>query len=197
MTESRASAASRARGIPREPDSSMLRTRNRRLFFALWPTDAIRAQLAAVAQPHAALGRPIAARNLHVTVIFLGSVPEERVGQVLQAAKLTQGVKFMLHLGRVEFWRRSSLLCLIAEHTPPELLSIVDDLRTGLREHGFESREHETFRPHVTLIRDVARGPAAVSIAPVQWPVESLTLVESKVGQRGSEYTVLDEWPLA
>jgi 2'-5' RNA ligase len=31
----------------------------------------------------------------------------------------------------------------------------------------------------------------------VQWPVESFVLVESKVGQRGSEYTVLEEWRLA
>jgi len=74
---------------------------------------------------------------------------------------------------------------------------IVDGLRAGLRERGFELREHETFRPHVTLVRDVARGPAAASgIAPVQWLVESFALVESQVGQRGSEYTVLDRWLL-
>ena len=77
------------------------------------------------------------------------------------------------------------------------MLSIVDGLRAGLRERGFELREHETFRPHVTLVRDVARGPAAASgIAPVQWLVESFALVESQVGQRGSEYTVLDRWLL-
>jgi len=46
------------------------------------------------------------------------------------------------------------------------------------------------------LVRDVARGPAATGIEPVQWPVESFALVESKVGQRGSQYTVLDQWSL-
>jgi hypothetical protein len=30
----------------------------------------------------------------------------------------------------------------------------------------------------------------------VQWLVESFALVESQVGQRGSEYTVLDRWLL-
>ena len=174
--------------------------KNRRLFFALWPTDAVRARLAAEAQAHAALGRVIAARNLHVTVVFLGAVAEELVARVRESAqsmqKLTFGGKFMLHLERVEFWRRSNLLCLTAEHAPPELLSIVDSLRAGLRERGFELREQDTFRPHVTLVRDVARGPATAGVAPVQWPVESFALVESRVGQRGSEYTVLDEWSL-
>ena len=112
------------------------------------------------------------------------------------AQKLTFGGKFMLHLEHIEFWRRSHLICLTAERAPPELLSIVDGLRAGLRERGFELREHETFRPHVTLVRDVARGPAARGVTPVQWPVESFALVESIVGQRGSEYTVLEEWLL-
>ena len=162
--------------------------KNRRLFFALWPTDAIRARLAAEVQAHAALGRGIATRNLHVTAVFLGAVPAERIDRVTEAAKLTRGGTFMLHLDRVEFWRRSNLICLIAAQTPPALLTLVEGLRAGLRERSFELRDRETFRPHVTLVRDVA---------PVQWPVESFVLVESQVGQRGSEYTVLDEWSLA
>ena len=173
------------------------RTVNRRLFFALWPTDAVRAHLEAQVQAHAALGRPIAARNLHVTAVFLGAVPAERVDFVRAAAKLTHTGKFLLHLERVEFWRRSQLLCLIAERTPPELLSLVAGLRAGLRHSGFELRDHDMFRPHVTLVRDVVRAPAATSVAPVQWPVESFALIESKVGQRGSEYSVLEEWRLA
>lgn len=114
---------------------------------------------------------------------------------MLESVKLTVGVRFMLHLEQVEFWRRSNLLCLTAQRSPPELSALVGRLRAALRERGFELDEHEKFRPHVTLVRDVARGPAA-AVAPVQWPVESFALVESKVGQRGSEYTVLDQWRL-
>jgi RNA 2',3'-cyclic 3'-phosphodiesterase len=174
-------------------------TKNRRLFFALWPTDAVREQLAAAAESYAALGRAIAARNLHVTLVFLGAVAAERVAHVLEAAQSTQKLtldgNFLLHLDAVEFWRRSSLICLTAAQVPAELLTIVERLRAGLRERGFELRAHETFRPHVTLVRDVARASAGA--ASVQWPVDSFALVESKVGQRGSQYTVLDEWPLA
>ena len=171
--------------------------KTRRLFFALWPTEAVRAQLAAAVQQHAALGRAIAARNLHVTVFFLGAVAAERVFHVLDAAKLTFGVMFSVHLDRVEFWRRSSLICLTAQRAPPQLLALVERLRAGLRERGFELREPATFRPHVTLVRDVARGPTGAGVASVQWPVDSFALVESKVGQRGSEYTVLEQWKLS
>ena len=174
--------------------------KNRRLFFALWPTSAVREQLAAHAQAHAGLGRAIPARNLHVTVVFLGAVPEDRFPHVLEVASATQNMtsdgKFMLHLERVEIWRRASLLCLTAQQAPPELLAIVDGLRVGLRERGFELREHERFRAHVTLVRDVVGADLVADIASVQWPVESFALVESKVGQRGSEYTVIEEWRL-
>lgn len=171
--------------------------RNRRLFFALWPTDAVRARLAAAVESQAALGRPIAARNVHVTVVFLGAVAEDRIAEVHAAAKLTLIGKFMLHIDRMEFWRRSKLIALTASGTPPQLLTLAEGLRAGLRERGFELREHEAFRPHVTLVRDVEQGPAAAAVTPVHWPVESFALVESRVGQRGSQYTVLDEWPLA
>jgi RNA 2',3'-cyclic 3'-phosphodiesterase len=168
--------------------------KNRRLFFALWPSDAVRTRLAAEVTAHAGLGRAIPARNLHVTVAFLGSVPEERISRVIEIGKLTVFVRFLLHLDRVEFWRRSNLVCLSAQHTPPELQGLFERLHAGLRQSGFELQAHPTFRPHVTLVRDVARGPATAGIAPLEWPVESLALVESKVGQRGSEYTVLEEW---
>jgi 2'-5' RNA ligase len=171
--------------------------KNRRLFFAFWPTDAVRARLAVEAQAHAALGRVIAARNLHATAVFLGAVPDERVELVRKTAKLTRTGRFLLHLDRMEFWRRAKLICLMTERTPPELLSLVESLRIGLRERGFELHDHHrTFRPHVTLVRDVARGPAAAAVTQLQWPVESFVLVESKVSQHGSEYTVLEEWPL-
>jgi 2'-5' RNA ligase len=174
--------------------------KHRRLFFALWPTDAVRGQLAAAAQAHAALGRAIAARNLHVTVVFLGAVPAARIDDVLEIARSTQKLtfdgKFLLHLDRMEFWRRSSLVALTATQAPPQLLRIVDGLRSGLREGGFQLQDHDRFRPHVTLVRDVARGPAVAAVTSVQWPVESFALIESQVAQRGSEYSVLDQWPL-
>jgi RNA 2',3'-cyclic 3'-phosphodiesterase len=175
--------------------------RNRRLFFALWPTEAVRTQLAAVAESYASCGRAIAARNLHVTLVFLGAVAHERLPAILESAqsveKLTFDGRFSVHLDAVELWRRSSLICLTAGQTTPELQTTVGRLGAALRERGCELREHESFRPHVTLVRDVARGSKVAGAASVLWPVDSFALVESKVGQRGSEYTVLEQWRLS
>lgn len=173
--------------------------KNRRLFFALWPTDAVRAQLAAAAESFAAFGRAIAARNLHVTLVFLGAVAPQRLPGVMESAqsleKLTFDGRFSVHLDAVELWRRSSLICLTGP-TPPQVLTIVGRLGAELRERGFELREHEMFRPHVTLVRDVARGSKVAGAVSVLWPVDSFALLESQVGQRGSEYTVLEQWRL-
>ena len=178
----------------------MAENKNLRLFFALWPTDAVRAQLAAAAQSYASCGRAIAARNLHITLVFLGAVAQARLAAVLDAAQSTQKLtfdgKFSVHLDAVELWRRSSLICLTAGQAPPQLLTIVGRLGAELRERGFELRERETFRPHVTLVRDVARGSKVAGAVSVPWPIDSFALVESKVGQRGSEYTVLEQWRL-
>jgi RNA 2',3'-cyclic 3'-phosphodiesterase len=174
---------------------------NRRLFFALWPTSTVREQLASQVQLHAALGRAIPDRNLHLTVVFLGAIPQQRVASVMEVARQVQNMtslgNFIVHLDRVEFWRRSSLVCLTTERASAELLAMSDSLRAGLRERGFELSGHEKFRPHVTLVRDVTRDPGAcAALAPVEWPVESFALVESQVGERGSQYTVLEEWKL-
>jgi len=50
----------------------------RRLFFALWPDEATREQLAHITRKavRGSGGRPIPVENLHSTLVFLGSVPE-------------------------------------------------------------------------------------------------------------------------
>ncbi len=46
-----------------------------RLFFALWPSEEVRAGLAEVmASLDVRGGKPVAAENLHITLLFLGSV---------------------------------------------------------------------------------------------------------------------------
>src|SRR5262245_21426043 len=68
--------------------------KNRRLCVALWPTDAVRVQLAAAAEPYASFGRVIPARNLHITLVFLGAVAHERMAVVLEAAQSAQKLTF-------------------------------------------------------------------------------------------------------
>jgi 2'-5' RNA ligase len=58
-----------------------------RLFVALWPDESLQRQLLAQSAPLAELGRRIPARNLHVTLAFLGSVEERKVDAVIDAMR--------------------------------------------------------------------------------------------------------------
>ena len=66
---------------------------HQRLFFALWPTDELRAEIQAATSAiiHASRGRPIPARNLHVTLLFLGDVSAEKLAAVQQAGAQLAG----------------------------------------------------------------------------------------------------------
>ncbi|MBM0103421.1 RNA 2',3'-cyclic phosphodiesterase [Steroidobacter sp. S1-65] len=170
--------------------------RHRRLFFALWPTDQFRAEIetATHAIALASGGRLIPARNLHVTLLFLGEVPAENFDVVQQAAApLAGSPAFELSFDGVEAWGRR-LLCLTSS-TPP---AAAIDLATRLRAHlsNFVREDEREFRPHITLARDLPRSRPTQKIEVLRQQVNDFALVESVRDARGSQYSVLNRWPL-
>ena len=51
-------------------------------------------------------------------------------------------------------------------------------------------------RQYATLARKARRARLPDSIEPIQWPISSFALVESKTLPTGAEYSVLRTWPL-
>src|SRR5215207_59449 len=118
---------------------------SRRLFFALWPTDEFRADLVSATQKIArdSGGRVIPPENLHVTLLFLGQVPNARFEAVQQAADaLAHERAFELSFDRAEVWGRANLLCLTTSTTPPLATALADKLRHSLRDEvsGLDKR---------------------------------------------------------
>ena len=75
------------------PDSSQ------RLFFALLPDEAVRKQLRRLQKDLSqAGGRPVPAENLHLTLLFLGDVPTEKIEAVRDTAADVAGCRFDLVL---------------------------------------------------------------------------------------------------
>jgi RNA 2',3'-cyclic 3'-phosphodiesterase len=171
------------------------------LFFALWPPETlrerIRTETRALTEPVG--GRALPAANFHITIAFLGEVPDLRLAAALQAGAATHGPAFELILDRVEAFRRSGVLSLVPTQSPSALTEFVDQLRFNLLDREFRLR-HEVFRPHVTLVRDVRRPLPAAAVAslpiPLIWRVDEFALVESQLGREGSRYSVLVRWPL-
>jgi 2'-5' RNA ligase len=167
-----------------------------RLFFALWPDEAVRTALNAAAQ--SLLGKRvkrIPAANLHITLAFAGSVTA-RVRQCLVATAGTlQLAPFDLLLDRCGYWPGPRIAWIAPTHTPPALWSLVGELRTVFESCGLQV-ETRPYQPHVTLARKIGRQVNDTPVAPVPWSIRSFSLIESVTDQRGASYRQLVAWTL-
>jgi RNA 2',3'-cyclic 3'-phosphodiesterase len=168
-----------------------------RLFLALWPTDDLQRRLDEQAHqfPLEGRARRVPARNLHVTLAFLGEVWSERVDAITAVAARARAERFELELNQIETLPGSNVLCMTTDRPPPALLTLADELRSGLREQGFKM-EDRAFRAHVTLARDVRRRQPVMRIPSLHWQVREFVLVESQRARAGSEYAIVQRWPL-
>jgi RNA 2',3'-cyclic 3'-phosphodiesterase len=173
--------------------------RSRRLYFALWPDDALRAALSAATARavRVAGGRAVPPENLHVTLAFLGSVPGHRVAAAQAAARLVTVAPGVQAFDRVAQWGRSGPLVLAATRVEPALAGMQATLANALLAADFPLDRRE-FRPHVTLARrPTARWPAAPPEAPggrLEWSWSTFVLVDSETGPGGSRYTVVERF---
>ena len=104
----------------------------RRLFFALWPTDEIRAALTEASRPalRACAGRPVPQLNYHVTLAFLGQGDEplvrfDRLAQMAADAPPC----FELVLNCFGHWRGPRVLWIGPHRCPAGLTGLVAQLR--------------------------------------------------------------------
>lgn len=183
-----------------------------RLFLAVWPEAGLATRLHTLASRALTpgQGRAIEARNLHLTLAFLGTTDPGRRACVEAGAGECQPPAFTLTIDCLGFWPRSRILWAGCSRTPALLGSWVDHLRGVLTQCGLVA-DTRPYRTHVTLARQVRRyrgigrgGQAARvwrervdDIDPLEWPVRALTLVASETRQHGAQYTIQREWPLA
>lgn len=165
-----------------------------RLFFALWPEDSVREQIelrtrAAVLESG---GRPIASRNFHITLMFIGNVGCDGLSRAQDAAAALNSPAFTLSLDRIQTPSRAHVMWLAAPGQPVELLA----LARALRAIPVASPADHPFRAHVTLVRDPVNRLPTREVAPIIWPARDFVLVSSQLGPGGSEYTVIGRWPL-
>ena len=172
--------------------------RSQRLFFALWPDDDVRACIEQAARDSVQRsgGRAVLARNLHVTLVFLGQVAAARVDVATEAASKATGRSFEISFDQIETWPRSNVLCLTSRQAPHAARDLAESLHRELSSRDFALRE-QVFRPHVTLARDAHGKRGVEPIAPLRWFISEFVLVESNMTKTGSEYAVLERWRLA
>jgi RNA 2',3'-cyclic 3'-phosphodiesterase len=165
------------------------------VFFALWPDDATREALAQATRKavRASGGRPIPVANLHGTLLFIGSVPAERVSELEQAASAVPLPSFTLLFDQIEYWPKQRVLCTTAPVVPDEARQLAATLHSNVAHAGF-TPDVKPFRAHVTVARKVVKPHALGPMPPVHWAVKGFALVESETLPEGSRYTVVRRW---
>ena len=143
-----------------------------------------------------ASGRWVHTDDLHITLRFLGSVPQERMACIAQAAEKIRAKEFSLSIDRLSCWPRPGIVWAGPTRIPQELKALVKQLTGTLNDCGC-IEEKRRYQPHVTLLRQAS--PVAEQALPqvIEWHVDHFVLVESRPGGEPPWYSVIDGWPLA
>lgn len=168
-----------------------------RIFFALWPDAFVRSRIAAIGrQLPESQGHFVASRNLHITLSFIGEVDQEQLRVFTCAVEDVNSTPFTLVLDCLGFFARTRVLWLGCKRTPATLLTLVTQLNTTLRRHGYQP-ERRPFAPHATLLRKARPLAALPEFEPVNWHISHFVLVQSVRQHTGVSYQVLKEFKFA
>jgi len=154
-----------------------------RLFLALWPKADIQHTLLswrdAWGWPSDAA--PVRPEALHLTLHFLGNVPDSRLPDLQQGLKVAFR-PFDLSFGHNRLWQHG-VAVLEPDAVPDGLLQLHASLAAALDDLGLKT-EARTYRPHITFARNAARAtlPAHQNEHSFQWQVNGYALIRSRDG---------------
>jgi 2'-5' RNA ligase len=172
-----------------------------RLFFALCPDEPTREAIYRASRnvAHNSGGRPVPPENFHITLAFLGSVPqelEERVAaQAAGSGEAVEAEPFSFELDQIGHWPSSRVIWYGCTHMPAPLHDLAMDLRRRLHAAKLPP-DPGKFVPHVTLARWVQKPAPLPAPQRIRWEVRELVLVRSETLATGVRYTPLARCPL-
>ena len=160
-------------------------------------------------------GRPVPEASLHVTLAFLGSVPERRVAELQAIARRVAeapeagAAPMLVSFDRLVHWAKPRILCALdAEGSAgseaagaPRVAALAgapalaESLKGETTARGF-SPDLKPFHAHVTVARKVAHAPAAQPLRPVPWTFDAFALIESRTEPAGPVYSVIESYLL-
>jgi len=168
-----------------------------RLFFALWPDDALRAQLhrasntITVERP----ARRVPHYNLHLTLHFIGNVFLGEMDCLRQQARLVEAAAFELNVDRQGHFRKPRVAWLGCREIPVALRELHEQLGQRLQLCDYQP-EKRHYNPHVTVARKIGTIADSASFAPIAWQVTEFSLVEVRQVENGVQYRVIESFPL-
>lgn len=154
-------------------------------------------------------GRATRRETIHLTLAFLGNVPEARLPELCAAAARVRGEPFSLTIDRLGFWPHNHLLWAGCPVPVAPLGELFDRLGQALGLAGFkggetgqDGKKGRDFVPHITLVRRVPAATAPSETRPLPlvgalpWDCARFVLVRSTLSAAGSDYRIIGEFPL-
>jgi 2'-5' RNA ligase len=139
-------------------------------------------------------GKPTRQESIHLTLVFLGDVDQDRMDDVLGVGTRAAFEPFAFAVDTAGCWGHNGVAWVAPRVTPAPLLSLVASLEAALLDCGFRVDERP-YAAHVTVVRKARCRPIAVTLTPVEWRVDGFVLVRSELNVEGSRYTVIGRWP--
>lgn len=146
-------------------------------------------------------GRPVPPANFHITLAFVGELPEAALERLLPSVDewlvpaTVTGDELLLD--RTGYWHKPGIYWLGPSNWPQPLSKLAKKLRNLATGVGARL-DRNPFQPHVTLYRKCSEAPPAPTAAPaIAMAYEGFTLFESRQGRRGVSYHPLHDWALS
>lgn len=167
----------------------------KRLFFALWPSQSVRAKIDALNQ-HIKLPdvRHLKPQNLHLTLLYLGMVDAAIQQAIVSEVDNIAATRFAFTLDGISHWREPRIVCLTVSQQPKPMLDLVQALTAIVKPYPIFLHDRP-YRAHVTMVRK-ARQPYVLQVPHIHWEASEFVLVESCSTPDGIRYEVLQSWPL-
>lgn len=168
-----------------------------RLFYAIEVPAEIRNELEKFGVALDRQWRPVKPEQMHITLAFMGEVPEDRLERVIKAGEAAAASvsRFAVELSDTSCFPESggpkvlyarvdggNTLAQLADHLRNELVDLVDGKK---------------FKPHLTLAR--SRGDLARRVLRKfkgNWPVETISLFRSTPGESGTRHECIQKFNL-
>jgi len=150
--------------------------------------------------------------NLHITLVFLGYVLDEKLPEIIEIVKkiVLKNKPFLINFIRIIYGPKGKkipgMIWLEAEKNF-QLIKIQKELKEILEEKILNvEKETRPFSPHLTLARikqwelkrmEPEEIPEINEEISISFEVEKIDLMESHLKPKGSDYYLLESFPLA
>ncbi len=137
-------------------------------------------------------GNLVAPKNLHVTVVFCGTVTDEDLGKLLSQLDSIKNPPFYLMLADIQAMKHIIWITVPSQE--------LEDLHTRITTLLPDYSQKRAYTGHITLARVKSyhnkKILGSIEIPPLIWKVSSFGLYRSVTYQEGPQYTLIKEFLL-